>query len=125
MRKWKVEYVFIDAPADGKPSIRENVVVVEAEHRTDALIAALHRAQCRLVQRIRAVPMKPKTGDGWMEVPEDRTCGTCGWLHDASPQFTSPLYDSQRGQGWCWAVPSHVHRSAKLPACALWQAKEE
>lgn len=125
MQKFKVEYTFIDEPPDGRPTIRENIVVVEAEHRTDALIAALHQASCRLIQRIRAVPMKPITTGNVTEIPEHRTCGTCGWLHDASPQFTSSLYDNQRGQGWCWAVPSHVHRSAKLPACALWQAKEE
>lgn len=125
MQKFKVEYTFIGDPADGQPAIRENVVVVEAEHRTDALIAALHQASCRLIQRIRAVPLKPTTTKDGTEVPEDRTCGTCGWLQDASPQFTSPLYDQQRGQGWCWAVPSHVHRSAKLPACAHWKAKEE
>jgi len=120
-----VEYTFIDEPADGRPTIREHIVVVEAEHRTDALIAALHQAKCRLIQRIRAVPMKQTTTKDGTEVAEIKTCGTCGWLHDASPQFTSSLYDNQRGQGWCWAVPSHVHRSAKFPACALWAAKEE
>ncbi len=99
--------------------------VVDAESRIDAEIAVLasHFHNGPRIVRLRAFPARLDEKGELVKV--EQTCGTCGWLHDASPQFTSPLYDSQRGQGWCWAVPSHVHRSAKLPACAHWKPKEE
>jgi hypothetical protein len=125
VRKFKVEYTFISDPDDGPPRIVEEVAVVEAEYRGDALVAVLHRGKCRLIQRIRVVPLKPGTNENGTRIPDDVTCGDCGWLHENSPQFTSGLYDRDKGQPWCWAVPSHVHRSAKLPACAHWKPKEE
>ena len=75
-----------------------------------------------LITRLRAFPARLDDGGAWVKV--DQTCGNCGWLHDGTTQWsTGGPYD--RPEPWCWATPTHCHRTPGLPACALWRPKEE
>ena len=123
MQKFIVEFGYDHRPLSGPPEKFTAIEGVDAEHRVDALMVVLTRSVHPLIARIRAFPAHQDEKGAW--VKDEQTCGNCGWLHENSPQFTSGLYDRDKGQPWCWAVPSHVHRSAKLPACAHWKPKEE
>jgi len=116
MGKFIVEITRGHGPIDPK--------LVDAESRIEAEISVLKfEPHGMLITRIRAFPARQDEKGAW--VKDEATCGNCGWLHENSPQFTSGLYDRDKGQPWCWAVPSHVHRHPRLPACAHWKPKEE